>query len=148
MSEVNKGLTESYNGLMERAKDLLTLQSTGAIVYWDLETKMPPRGIQLRSQQLALLQKIGHRMLTDPEIGKLIDAIRGHKDYDSLDQLQKRNVHLTKKEYDEATKLPEELVVETARQTRPRRRRTGRCSSRICRRCTISGSGRRTSSWK
>ena len=108
---------KSYNGLMERAKDLLTLQSTSSIVYWDLETKMPPKGIQLRSQQLALLQKIGHRMLTDPEIGKLIDAIRGHKDHDSLDQLQKRNVHLAKKEYDEATKLPEELVVETARQT-------------------------------
>jgi hypothetical protein len=68
LSEVNKGLTESYNGLMERAKDLLTLQSTTAVVYWDLETKMPPKGIQLRSQQLALLQKIGHRMLTDPEI--------------------------------------------------------------------------------
>jgi carboxypeptidase Taq len=117
VSEINKDLTESYNGLMERAKDLLTLQSTGAIIYWDLETKMPPRGIQLRSQQLALLQKIGHRMLTDPEVGKLIDVIKGHKDYDSLDQLQKRNVHLSKKEYDEATKLPEELVVETARQT-------------------------------
>lgn len=117
MVDVNGGLMKSYNGLMERAKDLLTLQSTSSIVYWDLETKMPPKGIQLRSQQLALLQKIGHRMLTDPEIGKLIDAIRGHKDHDSLDQLQKRNVHLAKKEYDEATKLPEELVVETARQT-------------------------------
>ena len=44
---------KSYNGLMERAKDLLTLQSTSSIVYWDLETKMPPKGIQLRSQQLA-----------------------------------------------------------------------------------------------
>jgi carboxypeptidase Taq len=117
MADANGGLMEAYNGLMEKAKDLLTLQSTTSIVYWDLETKMPPKGIQLRSQQLALLQKLGHRMLTDPEIGKLIDAINGHKDHDSLDQLQKRNVHLAKKEYDEATKLPEELVVETARQT-------------------------------
>ena len=117
MAEVGGDLKEAYDGLMEKAKDLLTLQSTSAIVYWDMETKMPPRGIQLRSQQLALLQKIGHRMLTDPENGKLIDLIKGHKDYDSLDQFKKRNVHLAKKEYDEATKLPEELVVETARQT-------------------------------
>jgi carboxypeptidase Taq len=108
---------EAYNGLMAKAKDQLVLGSASSVIYWDLETKMPPRGIQLRSQQLALLQKIEHRMITDPEIGKLIDKIVDHKDYSSLDQLQKRNVHLTKKEYDEATKLPEELVVETARQS-------------------------------
>ncbi len=111
------GVLEAYDGLMGKAKELFVIQSVGSIVNWDLETKMPPKGIQLRSEQLALLQKIGHRMLTDPEIGKLIEEIVDHKDYGSLDQLQKRNVLLAKKEYDEATKLPEELVVETARQT-------------------------------
>ncbi len=111
------GILEAYHGLMGKAKELYVIQSVGSIVNWDLETKMPPKGIQLRSEQLALLQKIGHKMLTDSEIGKLIEEIVDHKDYGSLDQLQKRNVHLAKKEYDEATKLPEELVVETARQT-------------------------------
>ncbi len=111
------GVLEAYDGLMGKAKELFVIQSVGSIVNWDLETKMPPKGMQLRSEQLALLQKIGHRMLTDPEIGKLIEEIVDHKDYGSLDQLQKRNVLLAKKEYDEATKLPEELVVETARQT-------------------------------
>jgi carboxypeptidase Taq len=109
-------LNKAYEELMGKAKELVILQSAGAIVHWDMETKMPPKGIGLRSQQLALLQKIGHRMLTDPEIGKLIDRIVNHPGFDGLNPLQKRNVHLAKKEYDEATKLPEELVVETARQ--------------------------------
>lgn len=108
---------ESYEGLMAKWKELMVLQSAGGIVYWDMETKMPPRGIQLRSQQLALLQKIGHQMLTDPEIGQLIEAIKCHENYETIDDIQKRNVHLAKKYYDEATKLPEELVVETARQS-------------------------------
>ena len=108
---------KSYEELMVKAKELFILQSMGAIVYWDMETKMPPKGVQLRSQQLGLLEKIGHRMLTDPEIGRLVEVITGHKDYGSLDEIQRRNVHLAKKEYDEATKLPEELVVETAKQS-------------------------------
>ena len=100
------GVLEAYDGLMGKAKELYVIQSVGSIVNWDLETKMPPKGIQLRSEQLALLQKIGHRMLTDPEIGKLIEEIVDHKDYGSLDQLQKRNVLLAKKEYDEDGRTP------------------------------------------
>lgn len=109
-------LEKTYAELMGRVKELFIFQSVGSIVGWDMETKMPPKGISLRSQQLALLQKIGHRMLTDPENGKLIEKIVSHSGYEGLNQVQKRNVHLAKKEYDEATKLPEELVVETARQ--------------------------------
>jgi carboxypeptidase Taq len=117
MGDPDGSLQENYSILMGKARELFILQSMGAIVAWDMETKMPPKGIKLRSQQLALLQKIGHRMVVDPEIGRLIEAIMEDKDYGSLDQVQKRNVYLTKKEYDEKTKLPEELVVEMARQS-------------------------------
>ncbi|MEE8354593.1 MAG: hypothetical protein V3S09_02105, partial [Candidatus Bathyarchaeia archaeon] len=117
MGDPKGSLQENYSNLMGKARELFILQSMGGIIAWDMETKMPPKGIQLRSQQLALLQKIGHRMIVDPEIGRLIEAITGDKDYESLDQIQKRNVYLAKKEYNEQTKLPEELVVETARQS-------------------------------
>ncbi len=112
----SEDLKASYKQLMARSKDLVVLGSAGAIIHWDMETKMPPRAIQLRSQQLALLEQIGHKMLTDAENGRLLDAIERHPDYDSFDQVSRRNVHLTRKAYDEATKLPEELVTETAKQ--------------------------------
>ena len=116
MTESKAELEKAYKELMGRARELLVFQSVGSIIGWDMETKMPPKGINLRSQQLALLQMIGHRMLTDPVVGKLIEEIINHPEYKGLSQVQKRNVQLSKKEYDEATKLPEELVVETARQ--------------------------------
>jgi carboxypeptidase Taq len=81
-----------------------------------METKMPPKGINLRSQQLAMLSQIGHRMSTDPEIGVLLEKIEKHPDYETLNELQRRNVFLIRKNYDEQTKLPEKLVVDTARQ--------------------------------
>jgi len=106
----------SYKKLMEKTKDLLVFMSAGSIIHWDMETMMPPKAIRLRSQQLALLSRIGHKMSTDPETGKLLKEIMQHPDYDKLDAVQKRNVYLVKKHYDEQTKLPEELVAETARQ--------------------------------
>ena len=110
-------LQEAYTALMEKNRELFIAESAGAILYWDMETKMPPKAVNLRSLQLALLQKIFHRMQTDPEIGNLINQITTHTDHADLDQQQQRNVHLSKKSYDEMTKLPEDLVVETAKQT-------------------------------
>ena len=109
-------IVEAYKKLMQRVEEMIILSSAGSILQWDMETKMPPRGIGLRSRQLALMEKIGHGMVTEPEVGRLISQIMSSHCYESLDAVQKRNVHLTKKAYDEATKLPEELVVETARQ--------------------------------
>jgi len=109
-------LFSSYKNLMNKAEGLSILQSAEAIVHWDMETMMPPKAIQLRSQQLALLSRIEHKMSTDPEIGALLGKIVRRPEYDRLDDVQKRNVHLIKKQYDEQTKLPEELVAEIAKQ--------------------------------
>lgn len=109
-------LNLNYDKLIEKAKAIVTLQSTAAILRWDMETKMPPKGITLRSEQLALLMGIEHKMITDPEIGTLLEKIEKHPDYDSLDATRRRNAYLIRKNYDEQTKLPKELVVETERQ--------------------------------
>jgi len=113
---MTENLLSDYKQLMEKAKTLFILQSAESIIYWDMETMMPPKAIQLRSQQLALLSKIEHKMSTDPEVGTLLEKIMRHSNYDKLNNIQKRNVYLTKKNYDEQTKLPEELVVEIAKQ--------------------------------
>jgi len=109
-------LFSGYKKLMDKAKDLSIFQSAEAFVHWDMETMMPPKAIKLRSQQLALLSRIEHKMSTDQEIGALLEEIVRHPKYDRLDGIQKRNVRLIKKQYDEQTKLPEELVAEIAKQ--------------------------------
>jgi len=68
----------------------------------------------LRSEQLAIMRKIMHRMSTDSEYGKLIES--AEKDSDSLDESQKRNLYLTRRAYDVLTKIPEELVGQMAKQ--------------------------------
>jgi len=113
---MTENLLSDYKKLMEKAKEITVLLSTEGVIEWDMETMMPPKAIRLRSEQLALLSGIQHKMETSPEIGTLLDAIEHHKDYDKLDTVQKRNAYLIRKNYDEQTKLPEELVKEMAKQ--------------------------------
>ncbi|NIU82315.1 MAG: hypothetical protein GWN31_02450 [Candidatus Thorarchaeota archaeon] len=110
-------LKSAYNELMEKFKDLTLLGSVQSLAHWDMETKMPPKGITLRSEQLALLRKLRHEMITDPEVGKLLASIREHPDYVALSEVEKRNVYLIQKNYKEEAKLPERLVSELAKQT-------------------------------
>lgn len=109
-------LVANYDKLMKMNKAIAILESTVAIIHWDMETKMPPKGITLRSEQLAMLTEIEHKMITEPNIGILLKKIEGCPDYKSLDIPRRRNIYLTKKKYNEHTKLPEELVVKTAKQ--------------------------------
>jgi carboxypeptidase Taq len=113
---MNSTLLSSYKKLIEKNKEMVTLASAASILNWDMETKMPPKGIKMRSLQLAMFSKIGHKMSTDPEIGQLIKFILNHPEYEDLDLVHKRNLYLIKKSYDEQTKLPEDLVVEISKQ--------------------------------
>jgi carboxypeptidase Taq len=109
-------LQSNYDKLLGNAKDIILVRSVESLIDWDMETMMPPKGIKQRSQQLAILSKIEHRMITSPEIETLLSKIEKHSGNDVLSDLQKRNIHLIRKNYDEQTKLPEKLVKETARQ--------------------------------
>src|SRR3990170_5877382 len=109
-------LSSAYKKLLEKNKELTVFSTAEAIVNWDMETMMPPRAVHLRSEQLALLSQIHHKMSTAPETGKLLDTILKHPQYDTLNEVEKRNVYLIKKNYDEQTKLPTKLVTEIAKQ--------------------------------
>jgi carboxypeptidase Taq len=81
-----------------------------------METMMPPKAVEQRSLQLALLSRIKHKMSTSRETGRLLNTITASPQYDTLSEVEKRNVYLAKKNYDEQTALPEKLVSEVAKQ--------------------------------
>jgi carboxypeptidase Taq len=109
-------ITSAYKQLLSKTKDAVVLSTAEGIIHWDMETYMPPNAVEQRSQQLALLSRIHHRLGTDPEIGKLLNTIQKSPDYQTLGQVEKRNIYLTNKSYLEQTALPEKLVSELAEQ--------------------------------
>ncbi len=104
----------AYEDMMARFKEMTLIDTATAMIQWDMETYMPPRGIGLRSEQLAALSTIIHRMSVDPENGRRLDE--AEKDKGALDAVGKRNLYLMRKTYDEQTRLPEKLVGDLSRQ--------------------------------
>jgi len=113
---MSEHVPSSYKKLLQKMEDFIVLQSAESIIGWDMLTMMPPKGIELRSRQLALISRFEHKLSTNPEIGSLLKQAMKPSEYEKLNDVQKRNVYLVKKQYDEQTKLPEELVAETAKQ--------------------------------
>lgn len=105
-----------YKQLLEKTKDTMVLSTAEGVINWDMETMMPPRAVQQRSEQLALLSRIHHKLGTDPEIGRLLTAIQTGSGYGGMEQAEKRNIYLINKSYREQTALPEKLVGELAMQ--------------------------------
>jgi carboxypeptidase Taq len=105
---------EAYENLMQRLKEIFLLHSATSIINWDMETYMPPKGIGLRSEQLSQLYKMLHRMVTDPEIEKLLEKIESAPT--KLTEVQSRNAFMVRRDYDIATKIPEDLVARIAKQ--------------------------------
>jgi carboxypeptidase Taq len=113
---MSTNLQKAYGELLARCKDVYVLQSAMGVVYWDMQTKMPPAGVALRGQQTSLLQVMQYKMVTDPAYGKLIDSIMADPGYVKMSVPEKRNIKLAKKVYDENAKMPESLIAELAKQ--------------------------------
>jgi carboxypeptidase Taq len=106
----------AYSELLLKTKDLVVLSTAEGIIHWDMEIYMPPRAVEQRSEQLALISRIRHKLATDPEIGKLLQTIQTSPEYVALGQVEKRNLYLINKSYREQTALPEKLVSDLAMQ--------------------------------
>jgi carboxypeptidase Taq len=113
---MSTNIKKAYEEFLGRCKDAYVLQSAMGVISWDMQTKMPPAGVRLRGQQASLLQVIFHKMVTDPEWGNRVESIMSDPDYAKLGAVEKRNLFLAKKVYDENAKIPESLVADLARQ--------------------------------
>ena len=84
---------------------------------WDTFTAIPPGSMKMRGEQETAFSKTEHRMATDIEVKDLLDEIEKSPEYDSLDIVQKRNVYLTRRDYDLYNVIPEELYARWGQQS-------------------------------
>jgi len=109
--------TESaYKQLLIKCKDIIVLSNAAGIIHWDMETYMPPKAVEQRSEELSLLSRIHHQLATDPEIGRLLKVIQNNPNSNSFNEVKKRNLQLIEKSYKEQSALPEKLVSDLAMQ--------------------------------
>ncbi|MHA1739190.1 MAG: carboxypeptidase M32 [Candidatus Heimdallarchaeota archaeon] len=116
MSKETKEI-DLYEKLLAKFKDSVILGNALSTIYWDMETYMPEKGIQQRSEQIAMISGLIHEKNVDPEIGTLLQEIKAHKNFEKLAADQKRNIYLLQRDYDQNTKLPMEFVKTFAKES-------------------------------
>jgi len=106
----------AYDKLIERVKQRHLLGSTASLLSWDRETMLPAGGAEQRSKQTAQLARLIHEMTVDPRVGELLVECEADREL-LADPISAAAVNMreTRRDYDRATKLPAELVEESAR---------------------------------
>ncbi|TFG28228.1 carboxypeptidase M32 [Candidatus Thorarchaeota archaeon] len=105
---------ETYQKLLDITKSIIQFRTAMGIVQWDLRTYMPPRGLEQRSEQLALLRRIAHRMATDEQIENILNELEKKKT--SYDSLQQREIEQVRRSYERRSKVPEDLIAAEIKQ--------------------------------
>ncbi len=99
------------DSLKDRYGEVTDINAAIALLHWDQEVYMPPKGADARGRQLGTLSAMSHRLFTDPVVGKLLEELSHDT---TLDADAKLIASETRHDYDLATKLPEAFVAEMA----------------------------------
>ena len=104
-----------FDDLRERLAEISDLSKTGALLGWDQHVMMPPGGAALRAEQLATVGRIAHQKFTSPEVGKLIDDLRGWGEQQEHDSFEASLIRVAAADWEKASKVPSELRAEMSR---------------------------------
>ncbi len=96
--------------LRQRLQEISDLGYAGAVLGWDQATYMPSGGASARGRQKALLSRLGHERMTDPAMGRLLDALERHSATLPSDSDTASLVRVTRRGYERAIKVPADFV--------------------------------------
>jgi carboxypeptidase Taq len=92
--------------LRQRLQAVDDLNRASAVLGWDQATYMPAGGAQARGRQLGLLAGLAHEKMTDPAIGRLLDALAPWAEAQGEDSDVAALVRVTRRDFDRATRVP------------------------------------------
>lgn len=96
-----------YTEYVDTMRRIADLRYASALLQWDQETYLPPKGATIRGQQIATLSETAHNFFTADKLGALLQELAGR---DNLDAAEKRNVTLTIEDYDRQKKFSAAFV--------------------------------------
>jgi carboxypeptidase Taq len=98
-----------YQQYIDTMRKIADIRYASALLQWDQETYLPPKGAAIRGQQIATLSEIAHQHFTDDTLGGLLQELNGRND---LSVAEKKNVSLTWEDYSKQKKFSPAFVRE------------------------------------
>ena len=98
--------------LKTRLMEVYDLEHVGALLGWDEATYMPPGGAASRGRQSALLGRLAHEKSIDPQIGKLLDALRPYEESLPYDSDDASLIRVARRDFERSIKVPPQFIAE------------------------------------
>ena len=98
---------ELYADYKTKMQKIADVKYAAAVLQWDQETYLPPKGNDFRGRQLATLSEIAHEQFTTEAMGALLQELNSK---DNLSPHEKRNVELSLYDYNRNKKLSSDFV--------------------------------------
>lgn len=102
-----------YAKYQSKMRLIADVKNANALLQWDQETHLPPKGAAFRGQQVSTLSEITHRLFSEEELGGLLKELLSKED---LSPEQKRNVEKTSEDYLKNKKYTSEFVRKLSKQ--------------------------------
>ena len=101
--------------LRERVGQIADLNRASALLQWDQQTMMPPRGNEGRSDQLSTIDGFSHELFVSDEIGRLLDELAAHEGELDPESIDAALIRVTRRDWEKARRVPSELRSELTR---------------------------------
>jgi carboxypeptidase Taq len=107
-------MTNGIEALREHLAMVTDLRVVNALVEWDQQTMMPPRGVDARAASLATLGRLTHDVFVSDHTGRLLDAAAGNLDGYASESDEASLVRVATRRWEKARRVPGELTAELA----------------------------------
>lgn len=95
--------------------EIADLNGAAALLGWDQQVHMPPGGAAARAEQQALLQRLAHEKLSQPEVGALLEELSELHQGDPGADTTAAMLRVVRRDYDRAVRVPADLVAAIAK---------------------------------
>ncbi|MCQ6560201.1 carboxypeptidase M32 [Paenibacillus mendelii] len=100
---------EVLQSFRERIGQIKSYEEALGVLYWDMRTGAPRKGLEARSEVVGALSVQLFKLQTAPELGEWLSALEASGSSEQLGEIDRRLIRHTRKEYDRAVKIPEKL---------------------------------------
>jgi carboxypeptidase Taq len=103
---------ESYRALVAELREINLLSTMESLLGWDQQTHLPSKGAEYRAAQKSMMAGMVHERLTSKRFGDWLSTAESSELVADAESDAAVNVRQTRRIYERAIKLPEELVRE------------------------------------
>lgn len=105
---------ELYNDYRTKMQRIADLRYANALLQWDQETYLPPKGAAFRGRQISTLSELAHQLFSEESLGSTLQELLARQD---LTVEEHRNVELTWEDYTKNKKYTSSFVRRLSDQT-------------------------------